>query len=374
MTITAKDLAKRVINQTKTLILDVRNTNEFNDWKIEGNSIEIMNEPYFNLLDSVEPLADKLDKHQEVIVVCAQGGSSEMIADMMEDAGFTNVYSLEGGMQAWSEHMEPVKIADLSNGGHLYQFVRQGKGCLSYMAISGNEAAVVDAARMTDVYEQFAEDKGVVIKHIIDTHLHADHISGGRQLAENTGANYYMPPKDAEDVTFDYQPLEQNHTITVGQTTINVQPVYSPGHTIGSTSLIIDEQYLLTGDILFIKSIGRPDLAGKAEDWAADLHKTLYKRYEKLSKDLVVLPAHYAFMEEMSEDGSIRARLGDLYKHNDSLNVPNEQAFRKMVTENMPPQPNEHETIRQTNMGQMNPKVEEQREMEIGPNRCAVHG
>ncbi|WP_174613494.1 MBL fold metallo-hydrolase [Virgibacillus ihumii] len=373
-TITTDELANRVVNREETLILDVRNTDKFKDWKIEGDSVEIMNEPYFNVLDGVEPIAEKINKDQEVIVVCAKGNSSKMVKELMEENGFTNVYDLEGGMEAWSEHLEPVKIADLNDGGSIYQFVRLGKGCLSYMVVSNKTAAVIDANRMTDIYERFAEKKNVTIEYTIDTHLHADHISGGRKLADNTGGSYHLPPKDAEKVTFYYTPLEEGHDITIGNTTVNVQPVYSPGHTIGSTSLIIDKKYLLTGDILFVKSIGRPDLAGKAEDWVGDLHETLYSRYIELSDDLIVLPAHYSFVEELGKDGSVKARLGDLYEQNSGLKVDDEQKFHRMVTENLPPQPNEYDNIRQINMGQMDPEDKKQREMEIGPNRCAVHG
>lgn len=370
--ITTDELAKRVVSHQKTFILDVRSTDEFADWKIEGDSVEIINEPYFNLLDGVDVVAEKIDKDQEVIVVCAQGGSSQMVADMMEEAGFTRVYSLEGGMKAWSEHLEPVKIADLTGGGSLYQFVRLGKGCLSYMVVSGGKAVVIDANRMTDKYTRFADEKSVTIEHAIDTHLHADHISGGRKLAENTGGTYHLPPKDAEEVAFDYTPLEEASDMTVGNTTIHVQPLYSPGHTIGSTSLVIDNKYLMTGDILFVKSIGRPDLAGKADDWVGDLRDTLYSRYKELSDDLVVLPAHYSSVSELGEDGSVQAQLGSLYARNSGLNVGDADEFRKMVTENLPPQPNEHQRIRETNMGKVNPDEDDQREMEIGPNRCAI--
>ncbi|MFC4558514.1 MBL fold metallo-hydrolase [Virgibacillus kekensis] len=371
-TITTNELAKKVVNHEETLILDVRNTDEFDNWKIEGGKVELINEPYFNLLEGIEPVEGKLNKDQEVIVVCAKGGSSEFVADLLEEAGYSNVYSLEGGMKAWSEHLEPVKISELKDGGSLYQFVRLGKGCLSYFIESNGEAAVVDSNRMIENYADFAAKKGVKIKHALDTHLHADHISGGRQLAEKAGATYHLPPKDAEEVTFDYAPLEEGNDITVGNTTITVQPIYSPGHTIGSTSLIIDDQFLLTGDILFVKSIGRPDLAGKAEDWVGDLRNTLYSRYKELSEDLIVLPAHYSFVEELGNDGSVSARLGDLYNKNEGLQVENEDAFRKLVTENLPPQPNAYQEIRETNMGKINPENEKQREMETGPNRCAV--
>src|SRR5699024_8857591 len=175
---------------------------------------------------------------------------------------------------------------------------------------------------------------------------------------------------DATGVTFDYTPLEEGSTIMVGNTSVSVQPLYSPGHTAGSTTLVMDDTYLLTGDILFVKSIGRPDLAGLAGEWADDLYDTLYSRYKELSDHLIVLPAHYSFVEELASDGSVSARLRDLYKQNAGLQVNNKDEFRKMVTENLPPQPNDYDKIRQTNVGKINPDMEEQKEMESGPNRC----
>src|SRR5699024_810622 len=114
----------------------------------------------------------------------------------------------EGGMKAWSEHLEPVKISDLKSGGSIYQFVRLGKGCLSYLIASNGEAAVVDASRMTDVYKTFDESHHLQIKHVLDTHLHADHISGRRKVAEKTCGTYYMPEKVTQVVTFNYKALQ----------------------------------------------------------------------------------------------------------------------------------------------------------------------
>jgi glyoxylase-like metal-dependent hydrolase (beta-lactamase superfamily II) len=371
--ISAAELTKKVLREESLFILDVRNESDFNDWKIEGNQLQSMNIPYFELLDGVDSVLGKIPANQEVVVVCAKEGSSIFVAEQLIEQGVSNVSYLLGGMKAWSEHLEPVKVGDLKEGGSIYQFVRIGKGCLSYMVISGGEAAIIDTARMTDVFENFANDNHAVIKHTIDTHLHADHISGGRSLAELTGASYWLPPKDADEVVFDYHKLEEYAEITVGNTRIHIQPVYSPGHTIGSTSLIVDNQYLLSGDILFVQSIGRPDLAGKAGDWAADLRNTLYNRYKQLSHDLIVLPAHFGKSTELGEGGKVAARLGDLFRDNPGLNIQDETQFRRTVTENLPPQPNAYQEIRQTNMGRITPSDEEQQEMEIGPNRCAVH-
>jgi len=370
---TPHDLTQIIFQHEELFILDVRNQSDYHDWKIEGKKIESINIPYFDLIDGVEPALTHIPEGKKVLVVCAKEGSSIFVAEQLVEAGRGDVYYLAGGMKAWSEHLEPVKVGDLRDGGALYQFVRIGKGCLSYMVVSNGETAIIDTLRMTDVYTDFASSHQVQITHTIDTHLHADHISGGKKLADQVGATYWLPAKDAEEVTFAYEKLEEGKEITVGNTKIAIQPIYSPGHTIGSTSMIIDDQYFLTGDILFVESIGRPDLAGKAEDWVSDLRHTLYNRYRELSDELIVLPAHFGKMTELGEGGVVSARLKDLFEHNPGLNISDEGEFRSVVTENLPPQPNAYQEIRQTNMGKIKPSSEEQQEMEIGPNRCAVH-
>lgn len=367
----AADVARYVVENKDLFILDVRNHETFEDWKIEGRNFEYLNIPYFDLLDGVEQILPKIPEDKDVLVVCAKEGSSVMVADMLAEAGRTVAY-LAGGMKAWSMYLEPVKVGDLEGGGELYQFVRLGKGCLSYMAISGEEAAIIDAVRFTDVFIDFAREKGVKIKHVFDTHLHADHISGGRHIAEQTSAEYYLPPQDAEEVVFSYTPLTDGLTVKLGSSEIEVSAIYSPGHTIGSTSFIIGGSYLLTGDILFIDSIGRPDLAGLAEDWVDDLRETLYERYRMLTDNLIVLPAHFMIIDEVNVDGTVGKRLGDLLVDNHGLNIEDENEFRQTVTENLPPQPNAYQQIREVNMGKIMPEQDQQIEMEIGPNRCAV--
>ena len=368
---TSKEVTQKVINKEDLFILDVRNESDFSDWKIEGKNFNYLNVPYFELLDGVEGILNKLPSDKDILVVCAKEGSSIMIADMLSEEGLDVAY-LKGGVKAWSEHLEPIKVGNLKDGGEIYQFVRIGKGCLSYMVVSNGEAAIFDATRMTDVYTKFAENIDATITHVFDTHLHADHISGGRAIAEKTNATYWLPPKDATEVTYEYQPLDGGTDVTIGNTTINIHALYSPGHTIGSTSFVVDEKFLLSGDILFIDSIGRPDLAGKAEDWVADLRESLYTRYRELSEELIVLPAHFMIIDELNEDGSVSKKLGTLFEQNHGLNIEDENEFRKLVTENLPPQPNAYQEIRETNMGKISPDEEKQREMEIGPNRCAV--
>lgn len=369
--ITVKELAQKILANDSVFLLDIRKEEDYNDWAIQGRNVHSMNVPYKQLENGAEEIKKQLPDNQTIYVVCARGLSSQKGVKMLEEAGVNDITYLEGGMTAWSEHLEPMKIGDLSDGGELYQFLRIGKGCLSYMIISNGDAAVIDPVRMTETYKDFAAEKNAVIRTVLDTHLHADHISGGKILADQSDAKYYFPPKDDEGLTFDYHKLEDGTALTVGDA-VQISAFYSPGHTIGSTSLIVDQQYLMTGDILFLASIGRPDLAGKADAWVGDLRQTLYERYEGLPQNYIVLPAHFGEMKEINEKGTVQERLGSLYQRNDLLQVEDEERFKHLVTDHLPPQPNSHEQIRQTNMGQKKPEEDERREMEVGPNRCAV--
>ncbi len=109
-----------------------------------------------------------------------------------------------------------------------------------------------------------------------------------------------------------------------------------------------------------------------AEDWVSDLRETLYVRYRELTEDLVVLPGHFMAIDELNEGGTVARRLGDVLKENHGLNIVDEEEFRHVVTDHLPPEPNAYMQIRQANMGKITLKNEEQTDMEIGPNRCAI--
>lgn len=162
----AEQLSKKVLNKESLFILDVRNENDFKDWKVEGENFSYLNVPYFELIDGIEPIADKIPKDQDVVVICAKGGSSVFVAEMLDEAGFENLYSLDNGMQAWSEHLEKVKVYEDGNV-KVFQFIRVGKGCLSYMVVSDNEALIVDPARFVDEYIKAADEEGAKITQLI---------------------------------------------------------------------------------------------------------------------------------------------------------------------------------------------------------------
>ncbi|SDK29520.1 MBL fold metallo-hydrolase [Sediminibacillus albus] len=370
--LTVKELAHRILNQEEVFILDIRRQEDYQDWKIDGRHVKSINVPFADIQTFPNKVKQSLPQTQPVFIVCYKGISAQTATALLEREGMENVTYLVDGITGWGEHLEPVKIGSLSNGGSVYQFIRLGKGCLSYMIVSGKEALVIDASRMTTFYQSFAAEHGWTIKHVADTHLHADHISGGSLLAEAVGADYWFPPADDEGAVYDYQPLENGSEIKFGEESETVTVLSSPGHTIGSTSFIVDNQYLLTGDTLFVQSIGRPDLAGKAAEWAGHLHSTLYDRFPRLPQHLNVLPTHFSNIGELNEQGNVQSTLEELYLNNERLNISSPEQFNKAVTGNLPPQPNSYQEIRLVNLGKINPDTHEQQQMEAGPNRCAV--
>ncbi|WP_153464998.1 MULTISPECIES: MBL fold metallo-hydrolase [Sediminibacillus] len=370
--LTVKELASRVLQHEDLFILDIRRREDYQDWKIEGRNVENINIPLAEIKAAPAEAKQQLPLDRPVYVVCYKGISAQTATALLQREGMDNVTYLIGGITGWGEHLEPVKAGTLPSGGSIYQFLRLGKGCLSYMVVVGNEAMVIDPSRFTEVYQTFADKHECSIKHVADTHLHADHLSGGRKLAAETGASYWFPQADDEGASFSYTPLQDGMTIALGDNQRAVTVLASPGHTYGSTSFIVDQEYLLTGDTLFVQSIGRPDLAGKADEWAKYLHATLYDRFPSLSQRMVVLPTHFSSTNELTEDGKVQSTLQALYTNNQRLNISPQKRFIELVTENLPPQPNSYQEIRQANLGLVHPEPKQQQEMEAGPNRCAV--
>jgi glyoxylase-like metal-dependent hydrolase (beta-lactamase superfamily II) len=173
-------------------------------------------------------------------------------------------------------------------------------GCAAYVFGCGSVGlgAVVDPQqRDIDSYVAFAQAKGLRITHVIDTHVHADHRSGGRALAERTGAVYAL--HRSADLSIPFQPLEDGQEIELGNTRIKV--LHTPGHTAESVSLVVtdmrrgpDPWFVLTGDTLFVGAVGRPDLPGHEKENAAQLYDSLHNKLLTLPDSLEVYPGHFS--------------------------------------------------------------------------------
>lgn len=369
--ITAEEINQLIVEKQPVFMLDVRNEADFNDWKIEGENIEYLNVPYFDLIDGVEPILESIPTDKPIIVVCAKEGSSMMIAEMLTEKGLEVSYLL-GGMKSWSEYLYPTKVYE-DEDITVHQFIRVGKGCLSYIVTSGEEALIVDPSRFVDTYIDFAATQGAKITHIVDSHLHADHITGGRELADKTGAKYYL--MKSEGAVFDFQHLEQHDKIEFANIKLEVLAVKTPGHTPGSVSFFVNHKLLFSGDTIFVSGLGRPDLGGKAREWAVDLYDSIYSKVAKIADDVIVLPGHYAdFHGEVNELGYIGNSLGNIRKINDVMAGKTVEEFVEHVAASASTEtPPNFEAIVAINRGVTVATVDEQQELEIGPNRCAVH-
>lgn len=357
------------------VVLDVRSEDNFQNWRIESpHPVPVRNIPYFNFVEQEHEAVARLNEFKggHIVVVCAKGKTARETAAILRRHGF-DAQSLAGGMTEWGELYEVASIPTPELPGVvLKQFVRVGKGCLSYLIGGGGEAIVVDPARHIDQYLAEAEADGLKITHIFDTHLHADHISGATELAEKTGATYHIAAEDAAGGHLGAKPISGPLEIRLGPTKVEVLAEPTPGHTPGSVSLILGDRYLFSGDTLFIESVGRPDLGGKVDEWARDLYRTLFRRLNRLPNGTMVLPAHFSSPTEIRPDGIVAGSMGDLRAKNPVLHVDNEDAFVAFIKQSVSPQPELYNEIRKINLALL--RVDEGRalELELGKNQCAA--
>ena len=221
-------------------------------------------------------------------------------------------------------------------------------GCLahaSYMLGSEGEAAVVDPQRDVDIYLKAAADHGLKIKHIFETHLHADFVSGHIELAARTGARIYIGARAG--ATFPHVGLHDGSVVRVGKVRFNA--LETPGHTPEGISLVVtDEQKssrpwaVLTGDTLFIGDVGRPDLskAHTPRELAGLLYDSLHGKLLPLGDEVLVYPAHGAGSlcgRNMRAERS--STIGTERLTNYALQIKTRDEFIRQLTENLPARP-----------------------------------
>ncbi|MFT4889685.1 MAG: glyoxylase-like metal-dependent hydrolase (beta-lactamase superfamily II) [Halobacteriales archaeon] len=371
-----RELKARIDAGERVVILDVRSEGNYGEWRIEGPTVESYNVPYFEVIaeEFDRDLLEDVPDDEEVVVLCAKGEASAYVGGLMAEHGF-DVIHLAGGMNDWARIYERDEVTRYEGAGAVYQYRRPSSGCLSYLVVEGDEAAVIDPLRaFVDRYRDDAAAFGADLEYAIDTHVHADHVSGVRDL-DAAGVEGVIPEASTKrDVTYDDELTlaGDGDTFEVGDATI--EAVHTPGHTSGMTSYLIDDSVLLTGDGLFVESVARPDLekgdAG-APDAARQLYETLQERILSLDDDVVVGGGHYSDAAAPAADGTYTARIGELLEDMDALSM-DEEAFVDLILDDMPPRPANYEDIIAINLGQRETDEEEAFELELGPNNCAA--
>ena len=349
-------------------VVDIREGDEFDAWHIFGSR----NVPVYNALragrtEGLAQQAETLPSDRPIVTVCRAGLVSKRAADLLESMGFEAI-SLAGGIRGWGAVWSVAEIASKSDTVFL-QIRRNGKGCLSYLFGTDGQACVVDPCVEVDAYLEIAREKALRITQVLETHVHADHLSRARELARLTGANLLLPRNDR--VIYDYEPVTDDADLTLGG--LPVEAIATPGHTGESMCYLVDGKVLLTGDTLFASAVGRPDLEKGDEGADAGAHALFSSLHEKLLErfdDVRFYPAHTSDpigFDRQPIGGSIATARREL-----DLLALAEQPFVDRILNSLRPKPPNHHGIIAVNEGKQDLGPIDPLDIEAGPNRCAA--
>lgn len=346
-------------------LLDVRPAEERAEWYIPG-SVHI---DAYNALKAHDPAAlASIDPPHDipVVTICAVGKTSQIAAEQLTTRGY-QAFSLDGGMKAWSLAWNGAELAVPRSHARVIQIRRTGKGCLSYLIGSEQTALVIDASLDPHVYLDLAQQHGWQITHVLDTHIHADHLTRSPRLAESCGAAFLLP--DQQRVSFPFTAVRDSDSINIGS--MRLRAIRTPGHTLESTCYLLNDEALFTGDTLFPTGVGRPDLDASPPE-ACIRAEALYDSLRglmDLSPVTHVLAGHTG--APVPFDGApIISTLGDIIDQVAMLHMPKGD-FVSSILARIPPTPPNYNRIVRYNEDGLLPDFDVT-ELEAGANRCAI--
>src|SRR3954454_23009244 len=233
------------------------------------------------------------------------------------------------------------------------QITQEDLGCASYLIGDDHAgvAAVVDPKLDIEEYLALARYMGVSIEHILETHNHADHVSGHGRLAAATGASMHIHRDAAPD--YDHEPFDDGWELELGA--VRVRAIHTPGHRPEHTAFaLVDTNRgddtpwaVLTGDTLFVGDIARPDLAVDKDEGARDIFHSLHDRLLSLPPETEIWPGHLggSLCGGPGMDMKVSSTVGFERRHNDALSIEDEAAFVARLTDKLPPQPPNFERV-----------------------------
>ncbi|NJP05391.1 MAG: MBL fold metallo-hydrolase [Chloroflexaceae bacterium] len=368
------DFYNSLLQNQPVHVLDVRNPDAFQRGTIEGKSnLTVQNLPYYDFVEDADAAVAQVSSDRDIVVVCAKAQSSQFVAGILQERGYRVSY-LEGGMPSWGNFYDVRPLLE-APFGQIIQVARPARGDVSFVLVSDGQAAVIDPLRHLAYYRDAVAQANANITLILDTHAHADHISGGPALAAETDAPYYLHPYDAIHpmdmlpAQMPYQALTDGQRFQLGQLTI--ETIWFPGHTLGQVNFLVtapdQSTYLFTGDGLFLESFGRPDLGGKGETWTPVLYQSLFQRLPAMINDQTwILPSHISHLDEGDGEGRFFAPYGQVRRNNAAMQHGTREDFITFVLNNLPVFPPQYIEIKRVNLGLFIPDEEKASELEIG--------
>jgi len=373
------ELYERILTGEGLSILDVRMPEAAVMQPLQfGERARIVSRPFAPFLDARE-VAAALPEKEKTLVVCTTSRTSRAALVALRDVGARVEYLL-GGTRAWDQFMD-VRDVFRSDTGAVVQVARPGRGDLSFVILAGGEAAVIDPLRDVEAYREVVGGENASLAWVLDTHAHADHISGGPRLAAEAGVPYYLHPYDAIHpvdmlpAKIPFCALDDGKVLDVGG--VRCRAIWFPGHTLGMVmlSFSLEEQHcLLTGDGVFLDSIGRPDLGGRAEAWAGLLFESVSERLPNaVNAQSLILPGHFATFAS-GEGGIYCAPYHKVRRENPWLETGTREAYISRVVANLAQVPPAYVEMKRINAGLKHVTEETALDLEAGPNLCAVSG
>lgn len=374
--ISPEDLVRAIESGAPIRVLDIRAPNALAGGRIDvGSPEQFVNMRGSEVVSLGEGIRSALDPEMPLAVVCGRGNSSREVAAHLNELGY-RARSMTGGMTAWADALVPRHLAPPPGFDHLVQFDRIAKGALGYLLAAGGEAWVVDPPRKPQAFFDVARDLGVKVVAVADTHAHADYISGGPAISKRMGIPYYLHPSDAilpydgSPATIAFTPVQDGQTLRLGACEIVVE--HTPGHTEGSLCYRMGDDTVFTGDLIFIRSVGRPDLGGKLDEWTPILWKSVSRSLAAWAPSIRIMPAHYASDAERESDRSVARPLARVREGNEPLQLRSESEFVAWVKKKVGSSPEAYRKIKAINLGLLQVWDMEAQELESGKNECAL--
>jgi glyoxylase-like metal-dependent hydrolase (beta-lactamase superfamily II)/rhodanese-related sulfurtransferase len=389
--IKAESLKQKIDKGEDIFILDVRTPEEHKAWKISYDKYKDSSLIPIDDLSSADALKN-IPKDKEIVTFCAHGNRSMSAAKILSQHGY-NAKSVKGGLDGWNDVYDvaviPFVDSNLISCVRIWQLRRISKGCITYLVSytskenSGSRNAIIidPTCGVSKSIDKIAKENDLHITSVIDTHMHADHVSGAIKVAKLTGDNVYVSSIEGYQIDNNNNTgLARMNKIKEGDRIqlsdqIYLDAVHTPGHTKGSMSFRLtlndNTNYIFTGDLLFVDGMGRPDLHDNVEEFADSLFKTYHHKILNLPDDTIILPAHFSAIFE--HEKPVFDTMRSIKNTVKILSAPKDE-FIKFIMNNIPAEPKNYMKIIDINKNMLSCDTIKVSDLEAGPNSCGIPG